>query len=52
MKDTAIKLFEQNHVRSIWNEKDGKWYFSVVDIKVNKFSAGNSIQYPNGTVKK
>ena len=32
MKDTAIKLFEQNHVRSIWNEKDGKWYFSVVDI--------------------
>lgn len=29
---TAIKLFEQKQVRSIWNEKEAKWYFSIVDV--------------------
>ena len=28
----AIKLFEQKQVRSVWNDKDEKWYFSVIDI--------------------
>lgn len=32
MKNTAIKLFEEKQVRSIWNEEEEKWYFSVVDI--------------------
>lgn len=32
MKNTAIKLFEQKQVRSIWNEEEEKWYFSVVDV--------------------
>jgi hypothetical protein len=27
-----IKLFEQKQVRSTWNEKDKKWYFSVIDV--------------------
>ncbi len=27
-----IKLFEGNQVRSIWNEQEQKWYFSVVDV--------------------
>ena len=31
-KATAIKLFEQKQVRSIWNEEDQKWYFSIVDV--------------------
>jgi hypothetical protein len=31
-KETAIKLFEEKQVRSIWNEEDEKWYFSVIDI--------------------
>lgn len=31
-KDTAIKLFEQKRVRSVWNDKEEKWYFSVVDV--------------------
>ena len=30
-KATAIKLFEQKQVRSIWNEENQKWYFSIVD---------------------
>ncbi len=31
-KETAIKLFETKQVRSLWNEKEEKWYFSIVDI--------------------
>lgn len=27
-----IKLFEETKIRSIWNEEEGQWYFSVVDI--------------------
>ena len=26
-KETAIKLFEQKQVRSVWNEDEEKWYF-------------------------
>ena len=29
---TAIKLFEEKKVRSIWNEEEEKWYFSIVDV--------------------
>jgi prophage antirepressor-like protein len=29
---TAIKLFEAKQVRAAWNEDEGEWYFSVVDI--------------------
>ena len=32
MKNTAIKLFEEKQVRSIWNDNEEKWYFSVVDV--------------------
>lgn len=31
-KETAIKLFEQKQIRSIWNDDDEKWYFSIVDV--------------------
>ena len=31
-QETAIKLFEQKQVRSIWNAEEGKWYFSVIDV--------------------
>jgi len=31
-KETAIKLFEQKEVRSIWNEEEEKWYFAIVDV--------------------
>jgi prophage antirepressor-like protein len=27
-----IKLFESQQIRSVWNEKDQKWYFSVQDV--------------------
>lgn len=28
----SIKLFESKQIRSEWNEKDQKWYFSVQDV--------------------
>ena len=31
-KETAIKLFEQKQVRSVWNDEEEKWYFSIVDV--------------------
>ena len=31
-KETAIKLFEQNQIRSVWSDDEEKWYFSIVDV--------------------
>ena len=31
-KESAIKLFESNQVRSIWDSEEEKWYFSIIDI--------------------
>jgi len=27
-----IKLFESKQIRTVWNELDQKWYFSVQDV--------------------
>lgn len=32
MEDKGIMLFDGQKVRSVWNEEDEKWYFSIVDI--------------------
>jgi hypothetical protein len=31
-KKNEIKLFEEKKVRTIWDEKIEKWYFSIVDV--------------------
>jgi hypothetical protein len=31
-KESAIQLFEQKQVRSIWDSEQEKWYFSIVDV--------------------
>jgi hypothetical protein len=31
-KETAIKLFENKKVRSLWNSEQEKWYISIVDV--------------------
>lgn len=31
-KDTAIKLFESKKIRSVWDDENEKWYFSIVDV--------------------
>ena len=32
MEDNSIKLFESKQIRTAWDEKEEKWYFSVVDV--------------------
>ena len=29
---SAIKLFEEKRVRTVWDDRQEKWYFSVVDV--------------------
>ena len=31
-KETAIKLFEQKQIRSLWDDEKEKWFFSIVDV--------------------
>lgn len=31
-KQESIKLFEEKKVRTVWDDKQEKWYFSVVDV--------------------
>lgn len=31
-KQTAIKLFEDKKVRTSWDDKEEKWYFSIIDV--------------------
>ena len=32
MENTNIQLFEQKQVRSVWDEAQEKWYFSIIDV--------------------
>jgi hypothetical protein len=31
-KQTANKLFDQKQIRSLWDEEQEKWFFSIVDV--------------------
>ncbi|MBY0482729.1 MAG: hypothetical protein K2Q21_15350 [Chitinophagaceae bacterium] len=31
-KKEAIQLFEDKQVRTIWDEKKEKWFFSIIDV--------------------
>ena len=31
-KKQAIQLFEERKVRTVWDDQEEKWYFSVVDV--------------------
>jgi len=31
-KETAIKLFEEQQVRSVWDAEQEKWYISIIDV--------------------
>ena len=31
-KENSIKLFENRKIRSVWNDEEEEWYFSVVDV--------------------
>lgn len=32
VKTTKVAIFEGKKIRRHWNEKEEKWYFSVVDV--------------------
>jgi hypothetical protein len=32
MKTISIQLFEKKQVRSVWDEEEEKWYFSIIDV--------------------
>ena len=32
MKTTNIQLFEKQQVRSVWDEEEDTWYFSIIDV--------------------
>ena len=32
VKKQAIKLFEEKKVRTVWDDVEEKWYFSIVDV--------------------
>ena len=31
-KKEALQLFEQKKVRTVWDDQEEKWYFSIVDV--------------------
>jgi hypothetical protein len=42
---TNIKLFQGNKIRSTWNEEEGQWYFSVVDVVEALTNSNDPKQY-------
>ncbi|MBB5218290.1 phage antirepressor protein [Treponema rectale] len=40
-----IKLFEDSKIRSVWDEKEEQWYFSVVDVVAVLTESVNSRDY-------
>ena len=44
-KDTSIKLFEKQTVRSVWDADAEKWWFSVVDIVAVLTESANPRKY-------
>jgi hypothetical protein len=31
-KKEVIKIFEEKKVRTVWDDQEEKWYFSIVDV--------------------
>ena len=44
---SSIKLFEEQQVRSIWNEEKQKWYFSIIDVIAVLTNSPRSRKYWN-----
>ena len=41
----AIKLFEEKRVRTVWDDQQEKWYFSVVDVVSVLTDSANPADY-------
>jgi hypothetical protein len=44
-KETALKLFEQKQVRSLWNDEEEKWYFSITDVIIILTESKDGLAY-------
>lgn len=44
-KNTEIKLFQDRQVRSVWDEEQEKWYFSIVDVVSVLTDSADAKQY-------
>ncbi|MBV6478450.1 MAG: hypothetical protein HGGPFJEG_01205 [Ignavibacteria bacterium] len=42
---TAVKVFESRQIRTIWNEAEEKWYFSVIDVIEALTESSNARKY-------
>lgn len=40
-----LKLFESQYIRSSWNEEEGQWYFSVIDVVGALTESANPTDY-------
>lgn len=45
MEDKALTTFENKEIRSVWNEEEEEWYFSVVDVVGVLTDSENSRRY-------
>ena len=41
----AIKLFEEKRVRTVWDDQQEKWYFSIVDVVEVLTDSANPTDY-------
>ena len=44
-KSNSIKLFEDKTIRSVWDEKEEKWWFSVADVVAALTNSADPKQY-------
>jgi hypothetical protein len=44
-KGNSIKFFDDKKIRSVWNEKEDEWYFSVVDVMEVLTDSANPTDY-------
>ena len=45
MKDDTVKIFEDKRIRTVWNEEEQQWYFSVSDVVAALTDSVDTKQY-------
>lgn len=46
-KKESLQLFEEKKVRTVWDDKEEKWYFSIVDVCGVLTDSKDANAYPN-----
>ena len=45
MSENKLKVFENKQIRTVWNESEEEWYFSVVDVVAVLTDSADPKQY-------